>query len=76
LKAKLISFIFYILFWIPSGIVFFLVYSTANRLFQERKFPYPFELFGLAAGLGAAFWVYAVVKWLKKLGGHPLAGGK
>ena len=47
-------------------LAFFLVYSYTDRLFQQQRFPYPFEPFGIAAGSGAAFWVYAVVRLIKR----------
>ena len=58
--------LFFILSLAPSGVAFFLVYWATDRLFQRQKFPYPFEHFGIAAGLGTAFWVYAVVGSIRR----------
>ena len=66
MKTRITSFLFFILSLVPSGGVFYLVYCSTDQIFKTYKFPYPFELFGLAAGLGAASWTYALVTLFRR----------
>jgi hypothetical protein len=66
LKNKFLFILVYIFSWVPSAAVFYAAYHGTDYFFQLKKFPYPFESFGIAAGLGAAFWVYAVFGTLRK----------
>ena len=57
--------LFFILSFISSMVAFYVVYRYMGQLFQRQKFPYPFEYFGIAAGLGASCWTYAICKMLR-----------
>ena len=57
---------YFFLSLIPPAAAFFAVYRYADFLFRTQKFPYPFELFGVAAGLGTACWVYAIIILFKR----------
>ncbi|MBI3252477.1 MAG: hypothetical protein HYZ52_04080 [Candidatus Omnitrophica bacterium] len=37
---------------------FFAGYCLTDLIFRARKIPYPFEAFGVLAGLGLAAWAY------------------
>jgi len=39
-------------------------YFLTDLFFRVKKIPYPFELFGLAAGLGLASWTFSMVHFI------------
>jgi len=48
------------------ALVFLLGYRFTDHFFRTHKVPYPFELFGIAAGLGFLFFAYAVMGLFEK----------
>jgi len=39
-------------------------YCLTDLVFRVKKIPYPFELFGLAAGLGLASWTFSIIHFI------------
>ena len=76
MKNKWAAILFFILTLVLPVLAFFLVYFYTGKLFQKQKFPYPFELFGIAAGFGTACWVYAIIRVVVKMTSDFIKGGK
>ena len=45
-------------------ITFITGYGLTDLVFRVKKIPYPFEFFGLAAGLGLASWTFAIIHFI------------
>ncbi len=67
MRKKLPSIFFVILSIIAPAAAFYLVYRYTDILFQKQKYPYPFEHFGIAAGLGTACFVHAFVLLISRI---------
>ncbi len=39
-------------------------YFLTDLVFRVKKIPYPFELFGLAVGLGLASWTFSIIHFI------------